>query len=199
MGRGGLGEAASDAGLLPGAGGGSLGEEEEGGQHLLLGAGRREDAVAATREDDVQAAAVHTVSLWQQEARVLLCRLGCMRARPLLHASAQASGARPTVQFSALAHTCGSTQPNVLPAVPGFACCAIKNPALQSRLSLSAAEIVRRPGDAENALRLLHHQLRLLRVPEAAAGKLWNWQLITGMSSRSLLPTFCLRQPPQLC
>lgn len=34
-----------------------------------------------------------------------------------------------------------------------------------------STEIVRRPGDAENALRLLHHQLRLLRVPEAAAGK----------------------------
>ncbi len=50
VGRGGLGEAAADAGLLPGVGGGGLGEDEEGGQHLLLGAGRREDAVAATRE-----------------------------------------------------------------------------------------------------------------------------------------------------
>ena len=33
------------------------------------------------------------------------------------------------------------------------------------------AEIVRKPGDAENTLRLLLHQLRLLRVPAEAAGK----------------------------
>ncbi len=33
---------------------------------------------------------------------------------------------------------------------------------------------MRRPGDAENALRLLLHQLRLLRVPQDAAGK-WAW------------------------
>lgn len=45
VGRGGLGEAAADAGIVAGGG-----EEEEGGHHLLLGAGRREDAAAATRE-----------------------------------------------------------------------------------------------------------------------------------------------------
>lgn len=50
VGRGGLGEAAADAGLMPGAGGGTLGEEDEGGHDLLLGAGRREDAAVATRE-----------------------------------------------------------------------------------------------------------------------------------------------------
>lgn len=55
-------------------------------------------------------------------------------------------------------------------------CVPVRSAACLQCQSLAAhllvpAEIVRRPGDAENTLRLLLHQLRLLRVPPAVAAE----------------------------
>lgn len=176
VGQGGLGEAAAGSG--PGRGGGAGGEEqeeEEGGHHLLLGAGRRDDAVATTR--------ALCVLLWLVVVVVVMV-VGCLRAGP---ACVRVGGRGWGVggQHRRLPAACvvgmlmgdGRRRPAVLFAevITGWrypsSCPARTRPTPLPPPPHPAAEIVRRPGDAENTLRLLLHQLRLLKVPQDVAGE----------------------------